>query len=69
MCSSDLMRRHRMEVDLERAQRKLTSIQEENAHLEREVRQLRGDEATLRRATAEELLLVPPGSVVYRFEP
>lgn len=64
-----LLRRHRMQVDLERAQRKLAAIQEDNVRLEREVRQLRADESTLRRAAAEELLLVPPGSVVYRFEP
>ena len=64
-----LLRRHRMQVDLERAQRKLAAIQEDNVRLEREVRQLRADESTLRRAAAEELLLVPPGRVVYRFEP
>lgn len=65
---SGLVRRHRMEVDLERAQRKLSTLEAENDRLEREVRQLRTDETTVRRAVAEELLLVPPGSVVYRFD-
>lgn len=68
MGDNGLVRRHRMQVDLERAERKLTAVESENARLEREVRQLRTDETTLRRAVAEELLLVPEGSVVYRFE-
>jgi cell division protein FtsB len=63
-----LVRRHRMEADLERAQRKVTTLEADNDRLEREVRQLRTDETTVRRAVAEELLLVPPGSVVYRFD-
>lgn len=63
-----LFRRHGMQRDLERVQRKLAAIQEENARLEREVRQLRSDETTVRRAAADELLLVPEGSVFYRFE-
>lgn len=63
-----LVRRHRMQVDLERAQRKLAVVQEENARLEREVRQLQTDETTIRRAIGEELRLVPDGSVLYRFE-
>lgn len=63
-----LVRRHRMQVDLERAQRKLAAVQEENARLEREVRQLQTDETTIRRAIGEELRLVPDGSVLYRFE-
>jgi cell division protein FtsB len=69
MGDNGLLRRHRMESDLDRAHRKLASMEAENARIEREVRQLRTDETTVRRAAAEELLLVPPGSVVYRFEP
>jgi cell division protein FtsB len=68
MGENGLLRRHRMLMDLERAERKLLAVHAENARLEREVRQLRADETTVRRAVAEELLLVPPGSVVYRFE-
>jgi cell division protein FtsB len=63
-----VLRRYRMLVDLDRVERKLAAAEEENARLEREVRQLRSDETTVRRAAAEELLLVPPGSVLYRFE-
>lgn len=68
MGDGGLLRRHRMLADLDRAHRNLASVQGANAHLEREVRQLRSDETTVRRAAAEELLLVPPGSVVYRFD-
>ncbi|MFZ5480060.1 MAG: FtsB family cell division protein [Myxococcota bacterium] len=63
-----LVRRHRMQVDLERVQRKLEALEAENARLAREVGRLREDEATVRRAIAEELLLVPADSTVYRFE-
>jgi cell division protein FtsB len=63
-----LYRRHRMQVDLERVQRRLVAVEAENARLAREVGQLRGDEATVRGAIAEELLLVPEGSTVYRFQ-
>jgi cell division protein FtsB len=62
-----LWRRHRMQMDLERAQRRLASVEAENAKLAREVEQLRHDDVTVRRAVAEELLLVPPGSTVVRF--
>ncbi len=68
MGDSGLFRRQAMRADLERAHRKLASVQAENARVEREVRQLRTDETTVRRAAAEELLLVPAGSIVYRFE-
>lgn len=68
MGDNGLLRRQGMRADLERAHRKLASVQAENARVEREVRQLRVDETTVRRAAAEELLLVPAGSVVYRFE-
>lgn len=68
MGDSGLVRRHRMQADLERAHRKLAAVESDNARIEREVRQLRTDETTVRRAAAEELLLVPPGSVVYRFD-
>jgi cell division protein FtsB len=68
MGDGGLMRRHHMQEDLARAQRKLVAVQAENARLEREVRQLGNDEATVRRAVAEELLLVPHDSVIYRFD-
>jgi cell division protein FtsB len=64
-----LFRRHRMMESLARTQRQLVSLNEENARLRREVEQLRGEESTVRRAIAEDLLLVPPGSTVYRLDP
>lgn len=63
-----VVRHYRMQADLERVHRRLATVQAENARLAREVEQLRVDEATVRRAVAEELLLVPPDSTVYRFE-
>ncbi|MDP2315909.1 MAG: septum formation initiator family protein [Pseudomonadota bacterium] len=68
MGDSGLVRRNRMQADLERAHRKLSAIESENSRIEREVRMLRTDETTVRRAAAEELILVPAGSVVYRFD-
>lgn len=62
-----LIRRMELRADLERTERKLDLTRQENLRLQREVLQLRDSETTLRRAAAEELLLVPPGSTVYRF--
>jgi cell division protein FtsB len=64
---SGLIRRHKMVADLDRVQRKLESVDEENARLVREINQLKDDDPTIRRAIAEQLLLVPAGSTVYRF--
>lgn len=63
-----LLRRHRMQMDLARVHRRLTSVEGENARLDRELVQLRTDETVVRRAIGEELLLVPAGSTIYRFE-
>lgn len=68
MGESGLLRHMRMQSDLERVHRRLAALQADNAILAREVEQLRSDETTVRRAVAEELLLVPPDSTVYRFE-
>lgn len=64
---SGMIRRHRMVVDLESVQRRLSEHQEENALLDREIRQLKTDEQTVRRAITEDLLLVEPDSTIYRF--
>lgn len=64
-----ILRRHRMVAELEVAQRRLAEVEVVNARLRREVQQLKADDAVVARAAAEELLLVPPGSTVYRFEP
>lgn len=63
-----LFARHRIERDLERSSRQLAQVEAENTRLRREIDQLRNDPATRDRAATEELLLVPPGSTVYRFE-
>lgn len=64
-----LWARQRISDELASTERRLVDLNAENARLLREVDQLRGDDVTLRRAVAEELLLVPPGSTVVRFEP
>jgi cell division protein FtsB len=64
-----LIRRHRMLVELARTERRLAAVEEQNLLLRRQVDQLANDPVTQRRAVAEELLLVPAGSTVYRFEP
>lgn len=63
-----ILRRHRMVAELEAAERRLEEVELVNARLRREVTQIRADDATVARVAAEELLLVPPGSTVYRFD-
>ncbi len=64
-----ILRRHRMVAELEAAERRLAEVEVVNARLEREIAQLRGNDRAMARVAAEELLLVPPGSTVYRFAP
>ena len=66
---SGLLRRHHMIGDLDAVQRRLANVQAQNATLRREISQLGADDETVKRAAAEELVLVPPGSTVYRFTP
>lgn len=63
-----LWARRRIDAELARTHRRLDDLTSENARLSREVQALGGDEVTLQRAAAEELLLVPPGSTLYRFD-
>jgi cell division protein FtsB len=62
-----LSRRIQSDRELAEVHRRIAEIETGNARLQREVSQLRNDETIVRRAIAEELLLVPPGSTVYRF--
>ncbi len=62
-----LVRRGELSADLVKAERRLETIRRENASLEREVARLADDPITQRRAAAEELLLVPAHSTLYRF--
>lgn len=63
-----LLARQRIDAEVARTYRRLDTITADNARLGREVEALRADRVTLQRAAAEELLLVPPGSTVYRFD-
>lgn len=62
-----LIKQRELTVDLAKTERRLEAVRRENASLEREVARLRDDPETQRRAAAEELLLVPAHSTVYRF--
>ncbi len=62
-----LVKHRELTADLAKTERRLDLVQGENASLEREVARLRDDPGTQSRAAAEELLLVPEHSTVYRF--
>ncbi len=62
-----LVRGGELSADLAKAERRLDAVRRENASLEREVARLADDPVTQRRAAAEELLLVPAHSTLYRF--
>lgn len=62
-----LVKHRELVVDLARVERRVAVLGEENVALQREVDRLRADPQARRRAVAEELLLVPAQSTVYRF--
>jgi cell division protein FtsB len=64
-----VIKRREVTRDAERAEHRLAAIRGENASLEHEIARLRSDGEAQRRAAAEELLLVPAHSTVYRFPP
>ena len=62
-----LIKQRELTTELAKTERRLDAVKAENAGLDREVARLRDDPATQSRAAAEELLLVPANSTVYRF--
>lgn len=62
-----LLRRHLLRQRLVSMQTELAGLEASNAALRSEVEALRSDPDAVRRAAAEELLLAPAGSTVYRF--
>ena len=62
-----LVKHRELVVDLAKVDRRVSVLTEENVALQRDVDRLRDDAQARRRAAAEELLLVPEGSTVYRF--
>lgn len=64
-----VIRQRELLRDAERAEHRLAVVRGENASLEHDILRLRGDAEAQRRAAAEELLLVPAHSTVYRFPP
>lgn len=63
-----IIRRYQLNSDLERIERQLSVVQTENARLQWEILQLKESDTNRMRAAAEEMLLVPPGSTVVRFQ-
>ncbi len=62
-----LIKQRELTADLLKTEHRLDLVGGENATLEREVSRLRDDPEAQARAAAEELLLVPAHSTVYRF--
>lgn len=62
------LHRQRVDAELVAADHHRDEVDAEVAGLQHEVDQLRNDRTTLERAAAEDLLLVPKSSTVYRFD-
>ena len=63
-----LLQRHKVKQRLYALQDQVAHLKDDNARLEAQIRRLRHDPDAVRRAAAEQLLLVEPGATVYRFE-
>ena len=66
---SGVVQLRRIQDDARKVDQQIVAQAAENARLANEVARLRDDPATLDRAIAEDLQLVPAGSTVYRFQP
>ncbi len=62
------LHRQRIDAELIAANHHREEVDADVARLQRETDQLRNDPTTLERAAAEDLLLVPKSSTVYRFD-
>ncbi len=62
-----LIRRHSLKVQQAEVAARIEALRRENAELERELTILNTREIGLRRMAAEELMMAPPGSTIYRF--
>jgi cell division protein FtsB len=64
---SGILRRSRLVSEHERVSRQLSVLRESNARLYGEITGLRTDRTVVQRVIAEELVLAPEGSTIYRF--
>jgi len=63
-----LLERHKVKQSLYALQDQVAHLDDDNARLAAQIRRLRQDPDAVKRAAAEQLLLVEPGATVYRFE-
>ena len=63
-----LVRRHELRAQISETEIRLAEIERENAALRRQIRSMDKDRIGVQRLAAQELLVAPPGSTIYRFE-
>jgi cell division protein FtsB len=63
-----LVRRHELQAKQAEVVQDIRTLEAENAELRRQIKLLDTHRVGLRRMAAEELLVAPPGSTIYRFE-
>ncbi|MCK6522601.1 septum formation initiator family protein [Myxococcota bacterium] len=63
-----LVRRHELRAQIGETELRLAEIERENAALRRQIRAMDKDRIGVQRLAAQELLVAPPGSTIYRFE-
>lgn len=63
-----LVRRHELRLQIGETEIRLAEIERENAALRRQIRSMDKDRIGVQRLAAQELLVAPPGSTIYRFE-
>ena len=63
-----LVRRHELRTQIGETEIRLAEIERENAALRRQIRSMDKDRIGVQRLAAQELLVAPPGSTIYRFE-
>lgn len=62
-----LVRRHELRQKHAEVEQRIRELEVQNGELRRQIRLLDRDPVGLQRLAAEELLLAPPGSTLYRF--
>jgi cell division protein FtsB len=63
-----LVRRHELRQEMRAVDARVDELRAENVEFQRQIDILEKHPAGVRRLAAEELLMAPPGSTIYRFE-
>lgn len=63
-----LVRRHELRQKTVEVQARIDQLELENSELDRQIQLIEHHPIGLQRLAAEELLMAPPGSTIYRFE-